>query len=69
MITVDRDGVLGFDWRRATIQTAVLEDDVALLPFEQILERAQQQLHSGTRPKKIRRMKSMSTYMKYALRA
>ena len=51
LITVDRDGVLGFDWRRATIQTAVLEDDVALLPFEQILERAQQQLAFRHAPK------------------
>ena len=43
-ITVDADGVCGFNWQGATKQTAILEDDAVLLPFDQILERAEQQL-------------------------
>ena len=43
-IFVDEEGLYRFDWRGAAKQTAVLTEDVALLPFNEILARAEQQL-------------------------
>lgn len=43
-IYVDVDGVAQVSWKNPSVFGAVLEQDAALLPFEQMLERAEQQL-------------------------
>ncbi|HWS30077.1 MAG TPA: DUF6034 family protein [Clostridia bacterium] len=43
-ILVDKDGIFRFNWRGAARQTSVLAANVELLPFDDILERAEQQL-------------------------
>ena len=43
-IYVDVDGVAQVSWKNPSMFGAVLEQDAALLPFEQMLERAEQQL-------------------------
>ena len=41
---VTQDGVRGFLWRGASVETEVLADNVKLLPFDEIVMRAGQQL-------------------------
>jgi hypothetical protein len=43
-IFVDADGIFRFDWRGASRQTSLLMENVALLPFDDIVKRAEQQL-------------------------
>lgn len=43
-VTVDEAGVYSFDWRGAGKQKKVLVENADLLPFEDILERAEKQL-------------------------
>ena len=43
-IYVDADGVAQVSWHEPSAFSEVIEEDAALLPFEQVLERAEQQL-------------------------
>lgn len=44
IIIVDENGLLTFNWRGAGKQSAVLRENVALLPFAEMLERMEKQL-------------------------